>query len=33
LNKEGLKGDRRRLNEWKLNRNKEIRRKERKSIK
>jgi len=28
LNKEGLKGDRRRLNEWKLNRKEEIRRRE-----
>jgi hypothetical protein len=33
LNKEGLKGDRRRLDEWKLNRKEEIRRKGRKGIK
>ena len=33
LNKEGLKGDRKRLNEGKLNRRKEIRRKQRKGLK
>lgn len=30
MNKEGLKGDRKRLNDWKLNRKEKIRRKERK---
>ena len=30
LNKEGLKGNRRRLNKWKVNRKEEIRREERK---
>lgn len=33
MNIKGLKEDIRRLNEWKLNRNEEIRRKERKGIK